>query len=46
MWSESVQEPCICGDPECGNCFPRHEEEDPDEAYDRMRQQETDDARD
>ncbi len=39
-------EPCMCGDPECGNCFPRYKEEDEDEAYERFRQQEIDDARD
>lgn len=36
-------EPCMCGDPECGNCFPRYEIEDEDEAYERYRQQEIDD---
>lgn len=38
------QEPCLCGDPECGLCFPRYEEVDEDEAYERWRQAEIDDA--
>lgn len=39
-------EPCMCGDPECGNCFPNYgwPQEDEDEAYERWRQQEIDDG--
>lgn len=40
------QEPCLCGDPECRNCFPFGwpEEEDEDAAYERHRQWEIDEA--
>lgn len=45
-----ISEPCMCGDPECGICGPLQgyypPEEDEDEAYERTRQQEIDDARD
>lgn len=41
------REQCMCGDPDCGNCFPSfYAEEDPDEAYDRERQAEIDEGRD
>lgn len=41
----TVPEPCLCGDPECGRCFPQpYPEEDPDKAYDEMRQREIDDG--
>lgn len=38
-------EPCLCGDPECGRCFPQYGVyEDEDEAYERQRQWEIDEA--
>lgn len=38
-------ERCYCGDPACQHCFPfSAEEPDPDEGYDKLRQQEIDDA--
>lgn len=40
----SVPEPCMCGDPDCGNCFPRYEEPDEDAAYEEWRQREIDDT--
>lgn len=41
---DKIPEPCLCGDPECPFCFSQPcPEEDPDEAYDRMRQQEIED---
>jgi len=40
-----VPEPCLCGDPECGRCFPQYGVyEDEDEAYERYRQWEIDEA--
>lgn len=40
-------EPCLCGDPECGLCFPGQPPEPcPDAAYDAERQQELDEGRD
>jgi len=37
----------MCGDPDCGNCFPGSPaEEDEDDAFERARQQEIDDDRD
>jgi len=33
----------MCGDPECGNCFPRNDWPDEDAAYEVQRQLEIDD---
>lgn len=38
----NIPEPCMCGDPECPNCFPRYEEDDGDELYEKYRQEEID----
>lgn len=38
-------EPCLCGDPECKRCFPQYGcYEDENEAYERYRQWEIDEA--
>lgn len=35
--------PCLCGDPYCPRCFPQPRyEPDPDEAYEKVRQDEVD----
>lgn len=36
----AIKEPCLCGDPECPNCFPVYEDPDVDE--DETRQREVD----
>lgn len=38
-------EPCLCGAPDCSRCFPQYGVyEDEDEAYERYRQWEIDEA--
>lgn len=42
--SNRIPEPCLCGAPDCVRCFPYQEPEpDPDEAYERWRQDQLDD---
>ena len=40
-----MPEPCLCGAPDCKNCFPQYGVyEDEDAAYERYRQWEIDEA--
>ena len=39
-----MSEPCLCGAPDCLRCFPNRPEETEEEAYERWRQWEEDEA--